>query len=93
MSWCFVWGLLEDRVYSQLSRFPKPSLPSCPEWAALMPQTSVHPVQAHSHSMMALEHPGCESYLPMWYLTSHHCHSVPEVIHWLSEKGCCGSEV
>lgn len=28
--WCFAWDLLEDRVYSQLSRFPKPSLPSCP---------------------------------------------------------------
>lgn len=36
VSWCFAWGLLEDEVYSQLSRFPKPSLPSCPEQAALM---------------------------------------------------------
>lgn len=36
VSRCFVWGLSEDRVCPQLSRFPKPSLPPCAEQAALM---------------------------------------------------------
>jgi hypothetical protein len=89
--WCFVWGLLEDRVYSQLPRFSKPSLPSCPEQAALVTSNF-----CSSRSGSKSQHAGFRAssvwLLPVPFYSTCYCHKVTEVIHWQSEKGCCDSE-
>lgn len=70
MSWCCARDMLEDRVYPQLSAFPKPSLLFYPDDFKLLPSSSVldHYKLVPSpfvfddfklHNMLASEQPGC----------------------------------